>query len=220
MNYWTWWQGSLALTATAMVYLVLTKRPLGVSGKLAKVIAWKESRALEAAAAQVDENPEAFDEAMLEATLEMIRNEMGEEAAEEYRAQMLTEQAAPSKQKEPPCVDGSPDRVPLEVHLAFLIGLFSGGLSASLGDGSLALRSALDPEFTRLVASGPQGLAVLFFGGILVGAGTAMAGGCTSGHGLTGVARLQPGSLAATAAFFGAGALASAWLAGGFGGAL
>jgi uncharacterized membrane protein YedE/YeeE len=31
-----------------------------------------------------------------------------------------------------------------------------------------------------------------------------MAGGCTSGHGLCGVSRFQPGSLLTTAAFFGA----------------
>jgi hypothetical protein len=43
----------------------------------------------------------------------------------------------------------------------------------------------------------------LLVGGIFVGAGTSMAGGCTSGHGLVGCARLQPGSLVATASFFG-----------------
>jgi uncharacterized membrane protein YedE/YeeE len=38
---------------------------------------------------------------------------------------------------------------------------------------------------------------------VLVGFGTAMSGGCTSGHGLVGVARLQVPSLVATACFFG-----------------
>jgi uncharacterized membrane protein YedE/YeeE len=44
--------------------------------------------------------------------------------------------------------------------------------------------------------------------GILVGVGTRMANGCTSGHGICGNARLSPRSLAATAVFMAAGALA------------
>ena len=40
--------------------------------------------------------------------------------------------------------------------------------------------------------------------GVMVGFGTRMAGGCSSGHGLSGCSRLQPGSLLGTAAFFGA----------------
>lgn len=39
-------------------------------------------------------------------------------------------------------------------------------------------------------------------GGFLVGFGTAWAGGCTSGHGITGLATLQLPSLIAVAAFF------------------
>jgi hypothetical protein len=45
----------------------------------------------------------------------------------------------------------------------------------------------------------------LVAGGLLVGFGTRMAGGCTSGHGLTGIARLRPVSMLAVATFFGAG---------------
>lgn len=40
-------------------------------------------------------------------------------------------------------------------------------------------------------------------GGILVGFGTRLAGGCSSGHGLSGCGRLRPVSLVATAVFFG-----------------
>jgi uncharacterized membrane protein YedE/YeeE len=45
----------------------------------------------------------------------------------------------------------------------------------------------------------PTGLIVL--AGLLVGYGTSLGGGCTSGHGVCGVARLSPRSLAATAVF-------------------
>ena len=47
-----------------------------------------------------------------------------------------------------------------------------------------------------------RGLVVLVAGGFLVGFGTAWAGGCTSGHGISGVADLQPASFVALAAFF------------------
>lgn len=45
----------------------------------------------------------------------------------------------------------------------------------------------------------------LVLAGLLVGAGTRYGSGCTSGHGVCGLSRLSPRSLAATAAFMGAG---------------
>ena len=49
--------------------------------------------------------------------------------------------------------------------------------------------------------------ATLILGGLLVGFGTRLANGCTSGHGVCGLARLSPRSLAATATFMAAGFL-------------
>ena len=49
--------------------------------------------------------------------------------------------------------------------------------------------------------------AALVAGGLLVGFGTRLANGCTSGHGVCGVARLSKRSLVATAVFMSAGAL-------------
>ena len=42
---------------------------------------------------------------------------------------------------------------------------------------------------------------VLLAAGVLVGAGTAFGGGCTSGHGICGMARLSPRSAVAVAVF-------------------
>jgi uncharacterized protein len=47
----------------------------------------------------------------------------------------------------------------------------------------------------------------LIIAGLLVGLGTRYAGGCTSGHGVCGLARLSPRSLAATLSFMAAGFL-------------
>jgi hypothetical protein len=46
---------------------------------------------------------------------------------------------------------------------------------------------------------------VLAAGGLLVGVGTAIGGGCTSGHGVCGLARLSPRSLVATVTFMAVG---------------
>jgi uncharacterized membrane protein YedE/YeeE len=42
---------------------------------------------------------------------------------------------------------------------------------------------------------------VLMLGGVLVGFGTRLGGGCTSGHGVCGLARLSPRSFVATGVF-------------------
>jgi uncharacterized membrane protein YedE/YeeE len=45
------------------------------------------------------------------------------------------------------------------------------------------------------------GPVMLIAAGLLVGVGTALGGGCTSGHGICGISRLSPRSMAATATF-------------------
>lgn len=57
------------------------------------------------------------------------------------------------------------------------------------------------------------GWPVIILAGLLVGFGTRMGSGCTSGHGIVGLARLSPRSIAATASFLVAGIL-TATLAG------
>jgi hypothetical protein len=47
--------------------------------------------------------------------------------------------------------------------------------------------------------------ALLAIGGLLVGVGTRFGSGCTSGHGVCGIARLSPRSLLATVCFMAAG---------------
>lgn len=64
------------------------------------------------------------------------------------------------------------------------------------------------PRLYALVAGTPRILlamhpALLLVAGLLVGFGTRLGNGCTSGHGVCGVARLSPRSIAATALFLG-----------------
>ncbi|MDQ7956205.1 MAG: YeeE/YedE family protein [Pseudomonadota bacterium] len=66
------------------------------------------------------------------------------------------------------------------------------------------------PTVYALVAPLPvprieAGTAVLVTAGLLVGFGTRLGSGCTSGHGVCGLARMSPRSLAATLGFMAAG---------------
>jgi len=93
-------------------------------------------------------------------------------------------------------------------HILFFFGLALGGTVGALlydrFNPSMALRGELFAELFGGPAD-PLAIAVLILGGVLVGFGTRMAGGCTSGHGLVGSSLFQKASLLSTAAFFGAG---------------
>jgi uncharacterized membrane protein YedE/YeeE len=109
---------------------------------------------------------------------------------------------------------GLPSRTPMLDHYLFLAAMIAGGaLSANLAGDWTPAFEIQGTEFTRIFGDSPAALAgVLGLGGILVGFGTRMSGGCTTGHGLCGVSRFQKGSLAATASFFGAAVVVSVLL--------
>ena len=74
------------------------------------------------------------------------------------------------------------------------------GFLVGLSLGALAIRYGTEWE-PAVFASWP----VLVVAGLLVGFGTRMGSGCTSGHGVCGVSRLSQRSIVATAAFMAAG---------------
>ena len=57
-----------------------------------------------------------------------------------------------------------------------------------------------------------KGLLLMVFGGCLVGFGTRYAGGCTSGHAITGLSNLQWPSLVATCCFMIGGYIMANWI--------
>jgi uncharacterized membrane protein YedE/YeeE len=63
------------------------------------------------------------------------------------------------------------------------------------------------------LGASPRSLPIVAIAGVLVGFGTRTGGGCTSGHGVCGIARLSRRSLVAVATFMLAGA-ATVWIAG------
>ena len=89
-------------------------------------------------------------------------------------------------------------------RLWFLIGLPLGGLLASLtSPSSLVFSFSLGEIYNRMLPNSLwlKGL-LLTLGGILIGYGARLAGGCTSGHTITGVSLLNWPSLLASAGFF------------------
>jgi uncharacterized membrane protein YedE/YeeE len=77
-------------------------------------------------------------------------------------------------------------------RVAFVLGLVAAPLLYALFAAVPTPR--IDASWTALVLAG-----------LLVGVGTRYGSGCTSGHGVCGLSRLSPRSLAATATFMGAG---------------
>jgi uncharacterized protein len=94
-----------------------------------------------------------------------------------------------------------------EWRLPLLAGLVAGGFLSALLGGGWEPTWALG-VFDRAVAWGAAGkLAWMFVGGLFIGFGTRLAGGCTSGHGIFGLSNFEVPSLITTAAFMGGGML-------------
>jgi uncharacterized membrane protein YedE/YeeE len=93
------------------------------------------------------------------------------------------------------------DPLPVQVSAETLAMLASWGFAAPAGQ--MVPPEIFDPTLRNLT--------LLFASGVLVGFGTRYAGGCTSGHAITGLSTLQLGSLYAVLGIF-AGGLISSWL--------
>jgi hypothetical protein len=90
-------------------------------------------------------------------------------------------------------------------RLPFLGGLVLGGFVSAATSGGWAPFWDLG-RFDTTVGWGPAGkLAWMFAGGLLIGFGTRLSGGCTSGHGIFGVSHLERASIESTLAFLAAG---------------
>ena len=196
--YLPWWIAAAALAVVTVGHWLAVRRPLGVSGVLGRFAALAEEREAERAATAMRADAAALEAALLAATADAT-------AAGELR------EAAPGAGPAP--AGRLPAPLPsLSAHATFLVALVAGGLLARALAGGPAVEAGL-PAALVAGLGGPGTLLVLAGGGALVGFGTAACGGCSAGHGLTGCARLSPGSLVATASFFGAAVAMSLVLA-------
>lgn len=100
-------------------------------------------------------------------------------------------------------------------RIAGISGVFSGVVFAENGDklwrALFVIGLVLGPVvYTLLKGEAPAfelsaGIPLIIAGGLLVGFGTRLGSGCTSGHGVCGLSRLSPRSMASVALFMGAG---------------
>jgi uncharacterized membrane protein YedE/YeeE len=81
---------------------------------------------------------------------------------------------------------------PRGVAIAFVLGLPAGALLVGLAKGEIATRFT-SPDLVLVIA------------GLLVGYGTRLGSGCTSGHGVCGLSRLSRRSMLATGLFMASG---------------
>ncbi len=90
-------------------------------------------------------------------------------------------------------------------RLPFLAGLLLGGTLSAMTSGGWRPFWDLG-MFDTTFGWGPAGKALwMFGGGMFIGFGTRLAGGCTSGHGIFGISNLERASIEATLAFMVAG---------------
>jgi uncharacterized membrane protein YedE/YeeE len=87
-----------------------------------------------------------------------------------------------------------PRRGDRDWRLAFVLGLVLGGAAMFVQDAGRFATVVGDPGSLRIIIAG-----------LLVGFGTRLGSGCTSGHGVCGISRMSGRSLVATLVFIAAG---------------
>ena len=94
-------------------------------------------------------------------------------------------------------------------------GIFAGALISSATDRSFKLESVPPIWEERFGPSIGKRAAGAFIGGVIAMVGARMAGGCPSGHGLSGMMQLSASSFVALALFFGVGVFVAYFFYGG-----
>jgi hypothetical protein len=202
--YLNWWMAGLALGGLAVAQWLIERRTLGVSGFVQRSLqVFLRPEIARQESLVIHSDPAALRAALISATEE---EEAREPAAPRPMARVGEVEAKHLAQRV----------VTTRAALLYVAAIVIGSSIATLQRGAFAFTTTLGPRFEELWGDGLLAVLALFGGGIVVGFGTRMAGGCTSGHGLSGCSRLQIGSLASTATFM-AAAVAMTFLLRGLG---
>jgi len=97
-----------------------------------------------------------------------------------------------------------PDSLP-NWQLLFVVGIALGGLGASLASGTFEIKRVPDMWAARFGDRPLWRNLTAFAGGCVLIIGARLAGGCPSGHGLSGLSQLAVSGFVALAFFFGGG---------------
>ncbi len=199
MEYWEWWIGALALGLFSVFFSFLTGKPLGVSGSWLSIARRKEDAILKASAEVLDGNQDEVKDDLMAMTMA----EFGDDVLAEISTDNPQRREGEANAEVTDEIKLKQNYTPWTVHVLFLVTMFFGSYLASLTTGDFSWSIDLSPLHTQIFENDGEAWIALLFGGMMVGFGTQMAGGCTSGHGLSGCARLIPASLLSTAIFFG-----------------
>ena len=201
MQYWPFWLGGAALGGISVLMWWLDARLLGVSGQVTRIVDALDAHPLEPHSSTA---------------LEVNEIEVATSRAAETHARVGAGLHALGRAD-----DGGAHGDPLRrspqgpaMRAAFLAAIVVGAFVASLATDQFGWRESFGPVFEGFVGTGAGSWLLLLGGGVMVGFGTRMSGGCTSGHGLSGCGRLQPGSLVGTATFLGTAVVFSLLLRG------
>ena len=195
MEYWSWWLGALGLGLFSVIFSLLTGKPLGVSGSWLSIARRKDDAILKASAKVLEGDQEQVKNDLMAMTMA----EFGEDALTDNPQRRDGELNAEISNE----VKLKQDYTPWTVHVFFLITMFLGSYIASITTGEYSLSVELSALHATIFENTGEAWLALLFGGMMVGFGTQMAGGCTSGHGLSGCAQLIPASLLSTVVFLG-----------------
>ena len=198
MEYWTWWEGALALGFFAIFFSLFTGKSLGVSGSWLSIARRKDDAIIKESAKVLEGDQDQVKDDLMAMTMAEFGGDDLEDAPQrrEGEADGLVAVEPQPKLKQ--------DFTPWTVHVVFLAFMFVGSYIASITiTGEFSISMELSAMHAKIFENQGEAWLALLFGGMMVGFGTQMAGGCTSGHGLSGCAQLVPASLLSTMVFFG-----------------
>ncbi|MGB1015966.1 MAG: YeeE/YedE family protein [Nannocystaceae bacterium] len=199
-SFWPWWLGGLALASVAVGFLLLLRRQFGISSGYTRLVEAVTNREDARASAQFSQlAAEDLESLLMAATAEASGRTVEEMQAQDDASDPAMLVAAPP----------APQPVPASAYVLMFVGIAIGASIAAVSHGTFELHTDMGTDYAALFGTGWISWMPLILGGMCVGAGTRMGGGCTTGHGLSGCSRLQAPSLVNTACFFGTGVAVS-----------
>lgn len=194
-EYLSWWWVSIGLSAITLSHWLLHNRAMGVSGSWARIVKWREDNAADQSEKPFVNRPKLFMDALMQASIDEFGKDAVEAAIVARRDRRINylDYAASGR---------TAVRVPGGAHLLFLLAMVVGaGITTIYTRGAIHFTGDLGTLHRTIFGGGISYYLSLILGGLMIGFGTQLAGGCTSGHGLNGVPRLVPVSMLATTVF-------------------
>jgi len=192
-EYWSWWFSALMLAVLALGFFVATRRTISGSGNWTRVVMRDNRDDIIQAEGTFRENPKMLKDALMKATIEEFGYKAVVDFLAERKGEVVTDVEVAIKTTE---------HTHWSVHVLFLFMLIVGGFVAASITGRFEFRSDLGELHTSLFGGGVGYWITLIMGGVMLGFGSQLGGGCSFGHGLGGCPRFVPSSLIATMTFF------------------